>query len=155
MKPTRKQETGMAIAVVIVIISLLFLCSCSGRKTITEYIVTHDTLVVGHTDTLHIVSQTTLRDTVRESTIQYVTIRKDSDRVDTLRVETFRDYYHTYWAHDSVDTYKAVADSLRKVLDKQKEKTVKTKPLIPLWQKLLFLALVFALCLIILKSRMK
>lgn len=145
----------MAIAVVVVILSLLFLCSCSSKKSVTEYIVTHDTLVVGHTDTLRIVSHTTLRDTVRESTIQYVTIHKDSDRVDTLRVETFRDYYHTYWAHDSVDTYKAVADSLRKVLDKQKEKTVKTKPLIPLWQKLLFLALVFALCLIILKSRMK
>lgn len=153
---TRRQETGMAVIAVVVIILLLLLSSCGTKKVVTEYITIHDTLVVGHTDTLRIVSHTSKTDTIREATIQYVTIRQDSDKVDTIKVETIKDHYHTYYVHDSIDTYKAVADSLKQVIDSQKEKeTVKTKPLIPLWQKGLFLAVVFVVCILLLKSRTK
>lgn len=122
MRPTRQQETGMVVIVGVIILLLLFLTSCSTKKTITEYVTVHDTLVVGHTDTLRIVSHTIKRDTIREATIQYVTIRQDSNRLDTIKVETVRDHYHTYFVHDSIDTYKAVADSLRAVLKAQEAK---------------------------------
>lgn len=117
-----QQETGMAIIAVVIILLFLFLSSCSTKRVVTEYVTVHDTLVVGHTDTLRIVSHTTKRDTIREATIQYVTIRQDSDRLDTIKVETVRDHYHTYFVHDSIDTYKAVADSLRAVLKAQESK---------------------------------
>lgn len=112
----------MVVIVGVIILLLLFLTSCSTKKTITEYVTVHDTLVVGHTDTLRIVSHTIKRDTIREATIQYVTIRQDSNRLDTIKVETVRDHYHTYFVHDSIDTYKAVADSLRAVLKAQEAK---------------------------------
>lgn len=120
-----REETKMCVTAFIVMMLLVLLsllCGCKARRVVTEYIVTHDTLVVGHTDTLRIVSHTSKTDTVRESTIQYITIRQDSDKVDTIRVETVKDHYHTYFVHDSIDTYKAVADSLRRVLDSSKDK---------------------------------
>lgn len=143
MRPTRQQETGMVVIVAVVILLLLWLTSCSTKKVVTEYVSVHDTLVVGHTDTLRIVSHTCKTDTIREVTYQTVTIRQDSTGVDTVRVETVHDNYHTFYVHDSVDTYKTVADSLRQVLDSQKEKnTVKIKARTPLWQYAVFFGII-------------
>ena len=139
---TRQQGTGMAVIAGVIILLLVLLSSCSTKKTITEYVTVHDTLVVGHTDTLRIVSHTIKRDTIREATIQYVTIRQDSDKVDTIKVETVRDHYHTYFVHDSIDTYKAVADSLRAVLKAQEaKKEVKVTNRPRWWEYIVFVAL--------------
>jgi hypothetical protein len=100
------------------------------------------------------VSHTQKTDTVREATIQYITIRQDSDRVDTIRVETYKDHYHTIYVHDSIDTYKAIADSLRKVIDSKGEKKVEvTKMKVPM--KLAAFILVTVLAIIVLVTRDK
>lgn len=154
---TRREETRMcvtAITTILILLLLSLLCGCKARKVVTEYIVTHDTLVVGHTDTLRIVSHTQKTDTVREATVQYITIRQDSDRVDTIRVETYKDHYHTVYVHDSIDTYKAIADSLRKVIDSKGEKKVEvTKMKVPM--KLAAFILVTVLAIIVLVTRDK
>ena len=82
-----------------------------------------------------------------------MTIRQDSDRVDTIRIETFRDHYHTFYVRDSIDTYKAIADSLRQVLNKDKETVVEKKKRVPTWQKLAFLAIVILVCICVIKSK--
>ena len=138
----KRQETTMCVTVytiIMVLVLLSLLCGCKARKVVTEYVVTHDTLIVGHTDTLRIVSHTSKTDTVREATIQYITIRQDSDKVDTIKVETVHDHYHTYYVHDSIDTYKAVADSLQKVIESKKDKLVEKSQLRIPWKLACFI----------------
>ena len=52
MKPTKRQETVMAVIVVLIIHAFLFLTSCSTKKTITEYVTVHDTTYISRSDTI-------------------------------------------------------------------------------------------------------
>ena len=55
---------------------------------------------------------------------------------------------------DSTERYKAKVDSLQRLVDKKAEKvTVKEKPAIPMWEKLVFVGIVFLVCIAVLKSR--
>lgn len=154
---TRQQETGMAIIVTAVIIILLLLTSCGTRKTVTEYVYTHDTIVTHRTDTIRDVVYKVKTDTIRETIVREITIRQDSTgKHDTIRINTVNDHYRYVYEGDSSASYRSAVDSILSAIHQTKQKeVVKTKPLIPLWQKGLFLAVVFIVCIAILKSRTK
>lgn len=154
---TRTQETGMAIIVTAVIIILLLLTSCGTRKTVTEYVYTHDTIVTHRTDTIRDVVYQVRTDTIRETIIREITIRQDSTgKHDTIRINTVNDHYRYVYEGDSSASYRSAVDSILSAIHQTKQKeVVKTKPLIPLWQKGLFLAVVFIVCIAILKSMTK
>ena len=170
MKPTSEQETGMAIIAVVIILLFLFLSSCSTKKTITEYVTVHDTLVVHHSDTLKIIKETkdtiidrkfiTLHDTLHYEKERVIVLDEKGDTISERERERLWQKIHELEAarhdeshSDSSAYYKSSRDSLQRILDSQKEKkTVKTK-LIPLWQNGLFFAVILVVCVIILKSR--
>lgn len=130
MKPTKKQETGMAVIVIVVIYLLIILSSCSTKKTITEYIVTHDTVNVFRNDTVTVFRVVKTNDTIRERVVEYVTIhQRDSGGKDTVRVEVFHEVEKVSNSKDSTDA-KQSKDSSEKVVstsDKEKEEKVVKK----------------------------
>lgn len=151
---TRKQETGMAIVVITVVIILLFLTSCSTKKSVTEYIYVHDTLTTLKVDTIKDVRVSVRHDTIRERETHTYTVNDVGD--------TIREIHHYHESEmfifiDSTDRYRAVVDSLQRIVDSQKQKeVVKKEPWYKRWQGELFLlAVVFVLCVFILKSRTK
>lgn len=152
MKPTKKQETGMAITVIAVILLLLFLCSCSTKKSVTEYIYVHDTLTTYRTDTIRDVKYLHHTDTVTNTESHFYTLNNVGDTV--REVHYFHNTEKVFYV-DSTERYRAVVDSLRAIIDKRTEKTKIKRPAVPIWQKTIFLLAVFLLCVLILKSRNK
>lgn len=122
---TEKQETGMAIITAVIIILLLFLTSCTTKKTVTEYIRIHDTVEIFRTDTLRDIRVVTQRDSTHHETERIITLMTgDSGRVDTVKEVINNTLIRYFEKTDSIDRYRAIADSLRKVLDKEKNKEV-------------------------------
>lgn len=152
----RRRETMICVIaeVVLILCILASLIACQTKKEVSERIIVHDTLIVGHTDTLRISTHTARVDTIKEHTTQYITIRQDTARTDTIRVETIRDRYRYVYVGDSSGVYKAVADSLQKVIkaqEKKHEKVTKRKP--PLMELALFAAFIVCLCLVVWKLK--
>lgn len=141
----------MAIITVAVIIALLFLSSCANKKTVTEYITIHDTLTTYRTDTIRDVKYLHHTDTVTNREVHTYTINDLGDTVKEIH------HYHDtekVIIVDSTDRYRAVVDSLQRIVDAKSEKTtVKVKQSIPLWEKGVFLAIVFFVCIAVLKSK--
>ena len=81
----RRRETMIFVIaeVVLILVILASLLACQTKKEVSERIIVHDTLMVGHTDTLRITTHPARVDTIRESTTQYVTIRQDTGRTDS------------------------------------------------------------------------
>lgn len=123
-----EHETGMAIIAVVIILLFLFLSSCSTKKTITEYVAVHDTLIVTHTDTLMQTKVQTVRDTVTNTEVHTYTLNNVGDTVKEIH------HYHNSEKTivvDSTDRYKAVVDSLRAALvakESTKEVKVTNRP---------------------------
>jgi len=147
----------MAIIVTAVIIILLLLTSCGTRKTVTEYVYTHDTIVTHRTDTIRDVVYKVKTDTIRETIVREITIRQDSTgKRDTIRINTVNDHYRYVYEGDSSASYRSAVDAILQAIHNSKEKeTVKVKPLIPWWQKGIFLLVIAAVCILVLKSRTK
>lgn len=172
---TRQQETGMAIIVTAVIITLLlWLTSCSTKRRVTEYVAVHDTLTVHKSDTVRetkVVTDTirdtktvTISDTIYRDRGETIVINEKGDTIKQSSWDITKEKSHEKEnathneSHtDSTSYYHNRSDSLQSVIDRmsQKKETVKTKAVIPLWQKAMFLAVVFTVCIIILKSRKK
>ena len=133
---TRRQESGMALIVLAIILLLLFLTSCSANKVVTEYVAVHDTTFISHTDTVSDVRYVTRTDTVRETITREIVLRQDTSGLrDTIRINTFNDRYRYVYVGDSSSTYRAVVDSLKAIIDKDKKKeTVKKKTRPSLWE---------------------
>jgi hypothetical protein len=150
---TKQQENGMAIITAAVIIALLFLSSCATKKTVTEYITIHDTLTTYRTDTIRDVKYLHHTDTVTNREVHTYTINDVGDTVKEIH------HYHDtekVIIVDSTDRYRAVVDSLQRIVDAKAEKTtVKVRQTVPWWEKGTFLAIVFFVCIAILKSRTK
>lgn len=148
---TKQQENGMAIITAAVIIVLLFFSSCANKKTVTEYITIHDTLTTFRTDTIRDVKYLHHTDTVTNREVHTYTINDVGDTVKEIH------HYHDtekVIIVDSTDRYRAKVDSLQRIVDASHEKTtVKVKQNIPFWEKGLFLAIVFFVCIAVLKSK--
>lgn len=130
----------MALIVLVVLMAILLFTSCA-TKQITEYVTIHDTLIVNHTDTLKDVRVVMHRDTVTQKEVHTITLNNVGD---TLKeIHHYHDSERTIIV-DSTDRYKAVVDSLKAVIQEQKDKmTVKTKPVISWWEYLIFGGLLF------------
>ena len=171
MKPTKKQETGMALAVIIVILSLLFLCSCSTKKSVTEYIYVHDTLTVSHSDTvweIRVQKDTVVdwkivatHDTIHHEKEKVIVLNEQGDTIsqrewDRLwqKIHELEQSQHNESHNDSSAYYKAENDSLRKVIDSQRDKTtVKVLEKTSWKEKITFLLLMVALAIWLWKSK--
>ena len=130
----RMRENGIAIItitilVIIILTSILF-CGCSTKKTITEYIVTHDTVNVFRNDTVNGYRVVKTNDTIRERVVEYVTIhQRDSGGKDTVRVEVYHEVEKVSNSKDS-STAKQSKETNEKVVstsDKDKKETTRKK----------------------------
>ena len=162
MKPTKQQETGMAVIVGVIILLLLWLTSCSTKKTITEYVTVHDTLVVHHSDTLKIIKETkdtivdwkyiTLHDTLRHDRERVIVVNEQGDTISKRewerlwqKIHELESARHDESHSDSSSYLKAQNDSLRAVLKAQEnKKEVKTTNRLLWWEYIAFITL-FAL----------
>lgn len=163
MKPTKRQETVMAVIVALIILAFLFLTSCSTKKTITEYVTVHDTLVVHHSDTLKIIKVTrdtvvdwkyiTLHDTLRHDRERVIVVNEQGDTISKRewerlwqKIHELESARHDESHSDSSSYLKAQNDSLRAVLKAQEEKKEVKRTTIPrIWKYglLVFFCLVF------------
>ena len=141
-----ERETGMGcmtLMMLAIVIALLAMCSCSGRKVITETIVTRDTIHITHSDTVSIDRWLTHHDTLRIETERVVTLVKDTvGRVDTVKVESST-YHWQHIADSNTETrFVSKVDSILRAMDARHDKqTVKTKIPTVYWLYAVFLLL--------------
>ena len=148
-----ERETGigcMTALVLGIVIAVLALCSCGSRKTITEYVAVHDTLIVNHTDTISVERLSWRHDTIRVETERVVTLLQPSDKslpADTIRVETNNWHWQKEVMRDSTSKVVAKVDSILRSLDVRHDKEkVKTKIPIEYIGYAAFLGVCAALC---------
>lgn len=138
---TKRQETGMAVIVGVVLMLIILLTSCATKKQVTEYVTIHDTTVVFRTDTLKDVRIVTHRDTVTQKEVHTITLNNVGD---TLKeIHHYHDSERTIIV-DSTNRFRAIVDSLRAVIQQQQNKVVvKEKPVISWWEYGIFACLIF------------
>lgn len=132
---TERQETVMAIIMVvgIYIFILLSTCSCSTTRDVVETVTVHDTILRHRVDTVNAVRIVHHNDTIRWRETHTYTVNQAGDTVrefhhfhDTERITTI----------DSTYRYQSERDSLRQALreEKSKEKvTIKEKRVMAWW----------------------
>lgn len=135
----KNSETSVAIAAAIflLLIFALTLCGCSTKKTFVETLVSHDTLVVHHYDTLRITHTATVHDTLREKEFHTLTLNNIGD--------TIKEIHHFYNSEkvvvvDSTNRYRSLIDSLQaviKTMDHQKVTVKKTSNHLWIWLSIL------------------
>lgn len=154
-----ERETGigcMTAFVLIIVISLFAMCSCGSRKTITEYVSVHDTLIVTHSDTVSVDRWHIRHDTLRIETERIVTLLQPDKSVpaETVRIETNNRVTEKEVTNDSTSLMIAKMDSIKRALDAFHDReTEKTKNSIPWWGWLAIGGSAAFGCLGLLKSR--
>lgn len=155
-----ERETGigcMAALVLCIVIAVLALCACGTRKVVTEYVYTHDTLVVTHTDTVSVDRLSWRHDTLRIETEKVVTLLQPSDKSlprETIRVETSNHHWHKEVARDSSSRMVAKVDSILRAMDARHDKeSTKTKIPMEYWGYVVFLMACGAMCIWLLMTR--
>lgn len=145
---TRRQESGMAIITVAVLITiiLLSLCSCSTKQHMVETVYVHDTVFSHHTDTVVDVKIVHHTDTVRGHESHTYTINNVGDTVKEFH------YFHEKETTNTVDStyrYQAERDSLRHALheEQSKEKTVVKEKKVMAWWGWLLIGIMAGPCL--------
>ena len=130
--PTGHTLTILMVLAVCLAVILMLLCSCKATHEV-EYVYSHDTLHVWHTDTLIDSKVLTVHDTTTHIEHHYI--------VQNEQGEPIREYHYTHERiktelTDSTKQYKAKNDSLQKLLNQErnKEKVVEKKE--PWWKRL-------------------
>lgn len=136
--------------ILLIIIIVSAMCSCTTKKIITEAIVTHDTLLVSHTDTLRDIRTIILRDTTHHETERIVTLKESGD---TIRIVTNNTLIRYVERTDSTDKYRHIADSLKAVIAQTHNKVTKKSNPVNWKGYLLFLCVIGALCVYILVTK--
>lgn len=129
-----ERETGigcMTALVLVIVISLLAMCSCGSRKVVTEYMAVHDTLIVTHADTVAVDKWHVRHDTLRIETEKVVTLLQPSDKslpAETVRVENST-FHWQHIADVNIETrFVSKVDSILRAMDARHDKEkVKTK----------------------------
>lgn len=123
-----EHEKGMfmiSMLVIICFILLLGMCSCTGKKVVSEQIYVHDTLVVTHTDTLSVERWSLRHDTIRVESEKVVTLLQPQDKTlprETIRVETNNRHFEREVVKDSASKVVARTDSVAKAKDEMHNK---------------------------------
>lgn len=119
---TRRQESGMAIITVAVLITiiLLSLCSCSTKQHVVETVTVHDTVAAVQTDTVENIKVLEIHDTTTVREYHTYTVNNNGD--------TVRENHHLVEIQktivvDSTYRYQSERDSLRQALMEEKQKT--------------------------------
>ena len=148
-----RRETGMAwLAATILIIAcvLLSMCSCTSKKVITETLYVHDTLTVHQSDTIKDVVYKSKTDTVVEKEVHTYTLNNVGDTIKEIH------HYHNsekVIVVDSTDRYKSIVDSLKAVINKNKQETKTIKSTRSPVDYLIIAVIVMAAIIIVLKSK--
>ena len=123
---TKKQETSMAIiaAVVILLLFLFTMGSCSSQRVVEERVYVHDTVTVQHVDTIRDTRLQTVHDTVTQREVHTITLNNVGDTVKEVHI--FHNVERTIVV-DSTYRYKARLDSLQKIIDSQQRQVVEVK----------------------------
>lgn len=124
MKEMKMKSMSCCVMTLAMVFAMFVLTSCMTKKILTEQVVVHDTLRECHTDTMRLFTHHSHTDTVRESRVQVVTLRQDSARTDTVRVETMHEKWHIVYVNDTVNTFRHLADSLQKMIEREEMKKV-------------------------------
>lgn len=147
---TRRQESGMAIITVAVLITiiLLSLCSCSTKQHVVETVYVHDTVFSHHTDTVVDVKIVHHADTVKGHESHIYTINNVGDTVKEYH------YFHEKETSNTVDStyrYQAERDSLRHALheEQNKEKVVVMEKKVMAWWGWLIIGIMAGPCLMV------
>lgn len=149
-----KRETKMFLTaelIVFIILLLMILCSCATKKVV-ETVAVHDTVYSHQIDT--IVNEKVVHkvDTIQELVEKIITLKVDSGKVDTLRQDITHNIYKYVYLSDSTKNFKSVVDTLLKAMDKQHEKTITKEKGVP-WKWVFAFLAIFAVCIIVLKSK--
>lgn len=148
------------------IILLLILLSCGSKKTVTNTIHTHDTLIVHktdtfikhHSDTVNNIKYVSTADTVKEKEYHTYYVNNVGDTTKEIH------HYHTnekIIILDSSYIYKVEIDSLRSMLEREKSKTqtqyenhetVKVKKAIP-WDMIGFVVGISAMAIMVMRIK--
>lgn len=144
---TKRQQNVMFRATIAVVgfIILSFLFGCKTTKKVTETVYTHDTLTVHHTDTVQEMKVKEVRDTVKQIERHTYTLNNMGDTI--KEVHHYHDIMRTLIV-DSTERYKAKMDSLQRLVDVEKEKTVKKMEKKPRLTGLTMLLLLFVGCIV-------
>ena len=151
---------------VLAIILLLILLSCGSKKTVTNTIHTHDTIMVHkidtfikhHSDTVKDIKYVSTADSVKEKEYHTYYINNVGDTTKEVH------HYHTnekIIILDSSYIYKVEIDSLRAMLEREKSKTqtqyeshdtVKVKKVFP-WDVLGLVVFVSAMAILVMRMK--
>lgn len=133
---------------------LVICCSgCSTRKTITETVIVHDTVVSVKYDTIRDIRVITLRDTTRHEVERIVTLKESGD---TIRITTNNNVIRYIERSDSINKYRAAIDSLKKAIESNKTKTdVKILRMPNVWGYAFVAGLAFVIAVFFLQWRQK
>lgn len=128
----------VALVVLMGIIMLTFLVGCKTReRVVTETIITHDTIMAHHTDTLRDVRVLHVHDTLRLVESHKLTLGASGDTI--KEVHLYHDVSKTTII-DSTQRYQAKVDSLQRIVDDRhyKEQMVKVTKNNHSWKDVLF-----------------
>ena len=111
-------------AVVILLMLLITMGSCSSQRVVEEKVYVHDTVTVQHIDTIRDTRLQTVHDTVTQREVHTITLNNVGDTV--KEVHNFHNVERIIIV-DSTYRYKARLDSLQKIIDSQQRQVVEPK----------------------------
>lgn len=126
-------------------LTLLLVMALAGcrTKSVTEYVVTHDTLRVTSTDTVRLVKVERVADTLRVETERVVTLSTSGD---TVKVVEVRDRWRDRWNVRTDTVYQAKTDTIYKVTESARDKQTARQP--SWWQRWGVFLAVMVVCVI-------
>lgn len=108
-------------AVVILLLHLFTMGSCSSQRVVEERVYVHDTVTVQHIDTIRDTRLQTVHDTVTQREVHTITLNNVGDTI--KEVHNFHNVERIIVV-DSTYRYKARLDSLQKIIDSQQRQVV-------------------------------
>lgn len=146
MKPTRQQETGIALitAAILLLIILLTMGGCATKKVVEERVYVHDTLYIYHSDTIrdYKVERDTVvdwkvitkHDTLYHEIERAVTLNERGDTISQRewerlwqKIHELESARHDECHSDSASYLQAENDSLQAIIDSRQEQVVEVK----------------------------
>lgn len=156
---TDKEENkaiAIAIGIIVTLIVLGILTSCgTKKKVITETLYVHDTIIDARRDTIKVEKWNYKHDTVKVESERIVTLMQSDKALpaETVRVVINQRYFEKEIVRDSSASLVSRIDSILRAMDRQHEKEKLTVKKEPPWQLMIFVAAIFAVCVLILRSR--
>ena len=121
---TKKCHSRKLAQALVILFTATMSTGCASHRTITKEDIQHDTVITISHDTVTLIQQTTVRDTVQEKT--FLTLVTDT----TGRIIHEREVVHHYESHhhhDSTAFRQAQKDSMKTHINQRQHSVVKTR----------------------------